>query len=102
MLIYKCTIRLIQFRKYFILYRMDQHESNTNIQIIMRQTDYTYEEAKNKLELYNNNIKEVIRSYLRPDISSQSPEIKPQLSMNQQIYKEIRGLMDDIEVCKRM
>ena len=80
---------------------MDQAESNTNIEIIMRQTDYTYEEAKNKLQLHNNNITEVIRLYLKPETSDISPEIKPQLSMNQQIYKEIRSLMDEIEVCKQ-
>ena len=79
---------------------MDQSESNTNIEIIMRQTDYTYEEAKNKLQLHNNNITEVIRLYLKPEISD-TPEIKPQLSMNQQIYKEIRSLMDEIEVDKQ-
>ena len=80
---------------------MDQPESNTNIEIIMRQTDYTYEEARNKLQLHNNNITEVIRLYLKPETSDTSPEIKPQLSMNQQIYKEIRSLMDEIEVCKQ-
>ena len=80
---------------------MDQSESNTNIEIIMRQTDYTYEEARNKLQLHNNNITEVIRLYLKPETSDTSPEIKPQLSMNQQIYKEIRSLMDEIEVCKQ-
>ena len=79
---------------------MDQSESNTNIEIIMRQTDYSYEEAKNKLQLHNNNITEVIRLYLKPE-TSDTPEIKPQLSMNQQIYKEIRSLMDEIEVCKQ-
>jgi len=79
---------------------MDQSESNTNIEIIMRQTDYTYEETRNKLQLYNNNITEVIRLYLKPETSG-TPEIKPQLSMNQQIYKEIRSLMDEIEVCKQ-
>ena len=78
---------------------MDQSESNTNIEIIMRQTDYTYEEARNKLQLHNN-ITEVIRLYLKPE-TSDTPEIKPQLSMNQQIYKEIRSLMDEIEVCKQ-
>jgi hypothetical protein len=80
---------------------MDQSESNTNIQIIMRHTDYTYEDAKLQLQLHDNNINAVIRSYLKPDTSNQSPEIKPQLSMNQQIYKEIRNLMDDNVVCKQ-
>jgi hypothetical protein len=79
---------------------MDEVDSNTNIQIIMRQTDYTYEEAKKQLEIHNNNITEVIRLYLKPDVCVVAPETKP-LSMNQRIYKEIRILMDEIEVVKQ-
>jgi hypothetical protein len=75
-------------------------EVDSNIQIIMRQTDYTYEEAKKQLDINNNNITEVIRLYLKPNICSIKPESK-QLSMNQQIYKEIRTLMDEIEVGKQ-
>jgi hypothetical protein len=75
-------------------------EVDSNIQIVMRQTDYTYEEAKNHLEINNNNITEVIRLYLKPNICSLPSESK-QLSMNQQIYKEIRTLMDQIEVGKQ-
>ena len=75
-------------------------EVDSNIQIVMRQTDYTYEEAKKQLDINNNNITEVIRLYLKPNISSIKSENK-QLSMNQQIYKEIRTLMDEIEVDKQ-
>ena len=100
MLINKCTIRLIQFKKYFILYTMDEVDSNTNIQIIIRQTNYTYEEAKQQLAIHNNDIPEVIRLYLKPNSCTTAPETKP-LSMNQQIYKEIRILMDEIEVSKQ-
>ena len=75
-------------------------EVDSNIQIIMRQTNYTYEEAKKHLEINDNNINKVIRLYLKPNICSLQPENK-QLSMNQQIYKEIRTLMDEIEVGKQ-
>lgn len=75
-------------------------EVDSNIQIVMRQTDYTYEEAKKHLDINNNNITEVIRLYLKPNICTINPERK-QLSMNQQIYKEIRMLMDEIEVGKQ-
>mgnify|MGYP005992911367 CR=1 FL=1 len=75
-------------------------EVDSNIQIIMRQTNYTYEEAKIHLEINDNNINKVIRLYLKPNISSLQPENK-QLSMNQQIYKEIRTLMNEIEVGKQ-
>jgi hypothetical protein len=77
---------------------MDDNESN--IHIIMRQTNYTYEEAKTQLDINNNNITEIIRSYLKPNLCTTAPESK-QLSMNQQIYKEIRTLMDEIDVSKK-
>jgi hypothetical protein len=77
---------------------MDDFDSK--IHVIMRQTNYTYEEAKKKLENHNNNITEVIRLYLSSDICTIVAEPK-HLSMNQQIYKEIRTLMDDNEVCKQ-
>jgi len=75
-------------------------DKDTNVQIIMRQTDYTYDEAKQHLDANNNNITEVIRLYLKPNSFIKEPETK-QLSMNQQIYKEIRSLMDEIEVGKQ-
>jgi len=75
-------------------------EVDSNIQIVMRQTDYTYEEAKKQLYVNNNNITQVIRLYLKPNICTINPGHK-QLSINQQIYKEIRTLMDEIEVGKQ-
>ena len=70
------------------------------IQLIQRQTDYTYAEAREKLELNNYNITTVIRSYLLPGVTKTKPTT-PSLSINQQIYKEIRTLMDEIEVAKQ-
>jgi hypothetical protein len=61
--------------------------------MIMRQTDYNKETAQQKLTEHNNDVMEVIREYMAP--------VKPhkicttKLSVNQQIYKEIRGMMDD-------
>lgn len=77
----------------------EQREKEEKIQFILRQTDYTYEEAKEKLTEHNNDFMTVIRSYLKQGMSSYSTTelIKP-LSMNQQIYKEIRSFMDDADL----
>jgi hypothetical protein len=74
---------------------MDSIEE-TNIQIVMRQTNYTHVEASAHLNLNNHDIPKVIRNYLNngvPVTAAAAP-----LSMNQQIYKEIRTLMDEVVV----
>ena len=71
-----------------------------NIQIILRQTNYTYAEAREKLEDNNNDIITVIRMYLKQGVPTEKPATHT-LSINQQIYKEIRSLMDEIEVGKQ-
>lgn len=72
------------------------------IQLIMRQTNYNYDESKTQLQLHTNDITKVIRLYLKNEGNKdtdverkddrQNVDNKP-LSMNQQIYKEIRDLM---------
>jgi hypothetical protein len=62
------------------------------IKIVMRQTEYSYEEASSLLQIHNNDINAVIRLYLNQDTSKIIVESTP-LSINQQIYKEIRDLM---------
>jgi hypothetical protein len=62
------------------------------IDIIMRQTDYDYITARAKLAEHKDVMK-VIREYLNGGKLQQPPVAK--LSTNQQIYKEIRGMMDD-------
>jgi len=64
-----------------------------NIEMIMRQTDYTAEVAEQKLKECNNNAISVIRNYINPSGNTTSPS--KTLSVNQQIYKEIRTMMDD-------
>jgi len=70
---------------------MDPEEKT---QIIMRQTDYTYEGAKIQLEKHNYDVITVIREYLKQGITPIEPLTKP-LSMNQQIYKEIRTFLNE-------
>ena len=61
-----------------------------NVQVIMRQTDYTEEIAKEKLKEFNYDHIAVIKSYLGV------PEKKaaPVKSLNQEIYKQLRYRLD--------
>jgi hypothetical protein len=65
-------------------------EIETKIKIIIGQTDYTYEVAKNLLK--NNNYDEikVIRSYF----GLAEKKALPAASLNQEIYKQIRHKLD--------
>ena len=64
-------------------------------QLVMRQTNYSYEEATEQLLLHNNDITQIIRLYLNN--GKPAEQMKKPLSINQQIYKEIRGLLVDVE-----
>jgi len=71
-------------------------ENNEQVDIIMRQTNYTYDIAKQKLKEYDNNVIEVIRDYMKPDNKPTTDKVvETKKSKNQQIYKEIRSMMDD-------
>lgn len=63
------------------------------VDMIMRQTDYTKTTAEEKLAEYKDDATQVIRAYLNGG-KTITPS-HPKLSTNQQIYKEIRGMMDD-------
>ena len=63
------------------------------IELIMRQTDYDKTTAEQKLIAHNNDTTQVIREYLNPNKINKICTTKR--SVNQQIYKEIRGMMDD-------
>jgi hypothetical protein len=63
---------------------------STNIDIILRQTNYSEEEAREKLFEYNNDYIAVIKAYLGVKAADKS-EIK---SVNQEIYKQMRFKLD--------
>ena len=67
--------------------------TESNIAMIMRQTDYDTTTAEQKLKEHNDDIMQVIREYMGP--SKTAVKVLPKLSTNQQTYKEIRGMMDD-------
>ena len=65
---------------------------NSKVEIIMRQTDYNEEKAIEKLKLFNFNEIDVIRDYF--GISEKKEKIQEVKSVNQTIYKQIRGHLD--------
>jgi len=60
------------------------------IQIILRQTDYTEDKAKEKLQQFDYNEIAVIKDYLGIT-EKKAPPIK---SVNQAIYKQLRSHLD--------
>ena len=69
-------------------------ENNTEecekIAMIQRQTMYTYEEAREKLKQNNGNVICVIEEFM----GIHKKEIKSSISVQQEIYKQIRMKMD--------
>jgi hypothetical protein len=62
-----------------------------NIPIILRQTNYSEEEAREKLFEHNNDYVAVIKAYLGVKKDTSKSEIK---SVNQEIYKQMRFKLD--------
>tara|TARA_Y100000996_G_scaffold123350_1_gene92882 strand:+ start:551 stop:925 length:375 start_codon:yes stop_codon:yes gene_type:complete len=85
---------------------MDSNQSsNTNIpihhktnmrNIVMRQTDYDEKTADLMLEQYNYDVMSVVRGFLNPKpLEKKNDGDEIVTSANQQIYGEIRGMMDN-------
>jgi hypothetical protein len=79
---------------------MPSNTNNTNntsnildkdIDVILRQTNYSKELAMQKLELHNNNTINVIKEYMGIKPTEKKAPIK---SLNQEIYKQIRTKLD--------
>ena len=70
---------------------VETEQINGKIQIIIRQTDYNEEKAREKLGEFNYDEIAVIRDYF--GISNKKTE-EPIKSVNQSIYKNIRGHLD--------
>jgi hypothetical protein len=68
----------------------NNNDIQEKVQMILRQTDYTEEEAKNKLKEFNYEPIQVIKSYLGIT-EKKTPPIK---TVNQEIYKQIRYRLD--------
>ena len=70
----------------------NNNEIQEKVEMILRQTDYSEEEAKNKLKEHNYNHISVIKSYL--GITEKKAPVS-QKSINQEIYKQLRHKLDD-------
>lgn len=61
--------------------------------IICRQTNYTEDEASDNLRLCNGNVEEVLNTYVEvPEITEDKNAVSG--SVNQEIFKQIRSVMD--------
>ena len=81
-----------------LLQERNEKIQNEIIEIVLRQTDMTSEEAYEKLKLCNFNFHKVIKDYIDPN-----PKKIEEKSINvqQTIYKEIRNMMDSGERNRR-
>lgn len=61
------------------------------INLVCRQTDYTKEEAEEKLKQKNFNYLDVIKEYMNPN----KKPTQYTASLNQQIFKNMRGFLDE-------
>jgi hypothetical protein len=68
----------------------NNNEIQEKVEMILRQTDYTEEEAKNKLKEFNYDHIQVVKSYLGIT-EKKAPPVK---TVNQEIYKQIRYKLD--------
>jgi septum formation topological specificity factor MinE len=64
---------------------LNNAQRNEQIQLIMRQTNYTEEESLNKLIEFNYDVLKTIKSYF--NIGEKKEKV---LSVNQEIYKHLR------------
>jgi hypothetical protein len=81
----------------YVIHRMDNinlietEKIEEKIQILLRQTDYSPEVAREKLAEYGYNEEKVIRAYFG---ITENPKKKQLKSVNQEIYKQLRGHLD--------
>ena len=69
----------------------DDQKNNQEIDIVLRQTNYTKEIAIQKLIEHNNNTINVIKEYMGVKPAEKKAPIK---SLNQEIYRQIRFNLD--------
>ena len=62
-----------------------------DINIIMTQTNYTEEQARAKMQVFNGDYMQVIRDYMGISVKKEEKKVK---SVNQEIFRQIRTKMD--------
>ena len=73
---------------------------NDLVDIVMRQTDYSKEISLQKLQENNYEPMRVIREYITNGVTVKV-KTKEKLTTNQQVYKEMRKMLDDVEKTRR-
>lgn len=73
---------------------IEEESSEDFIGIIMRQTTLTEEVAQERLNYYNNDYVKVIEEFMGT-INKNKLKSEKSITINQQIYKEIRNVMDN-------
>ena len=66
--------------------------------LVMRQTDYTAEQAMEKIQEHKGEVVVILREYMGPPAVIEERK----LSTNQSLYKEMRGMMDDAAATHRL
>lgn len=83
-----------------------EFRKNYLAKIVTRQTTYTLEQAREKLEEFKYNITDVVKNFMSPTKKTKGDEIREaseaNKTTNQKIYKEFRNLLDSsAEIMKR-
>jgi hypothetical protein len=83
-----------------------EFRKNYLAKIVTRQTTYTIEQAREKLDEFKYNISEVIKNFMSPAKKTKGDEIREEAeakkTLNQKIYGEFRNLLDtSAEIMKR-
>jgi len=83
-----------------------EFRKNYLAKIVTRQTTYTLEQAREKLDEFKYNISEVIKNFMSPAKKTKGDEIREKAeakkTTNQKIYTEFRNLLDtSTEIMKR-
>ncbi len=69
---------------------LNNDDIEKHIKMVMSQTTYTKEEAREKLRIFNYDYIKVIKDFMK--IPEKKVEVK---TVNQEIYKQIRHTLDD-------
>ena len=72
---------------------MEKLELEEKIDVVRRQTNYTYEEAKTKLTENNNDTIIVVKQYI--GVKDKIPTTCKSNSLNQEIYRQLREKMNN-------
>ena len=73
---------------------VENSQIDNHIDIIIRQTNYTEREAREKLAKYNYDYVAVIKAYLGIPTEKKALALETK-SLNQEIYKQMRHKLDD-------